>query len=1013
MNSPETNPELSSRLEIVHQAVPGRLRLNVPGLKGTGARVRTLGDAVARNAPGLSVDIRPRTGSVIVGFDPATPVSQALDGFLQALHRARAGGYETGTTAGSGGSANDHHGSRRNSAPTPRPSGPAGHRDPPGRSDWHSADLDDILGRLDVTNLHGLPEAEAEQRRLRYGPNALSRHQGQSALQLFASQFKSLPVAMLAGSAVISMATGGVADAVATLSIVMVNGVLGYVTEGQAEKTISQLTAPSDEKTNVLRNGAITAVRVADVVPGDVLMLRPGTKIPADARIVEQSDLMVDESSLTGESAPVMKEASDVWPLETPLSDRTNMIYAGTLVAAGTGKALVVATGPSMELAQVQLLSEGSERPRAPIEDELDRLGKRLVAFSLLACGAFFAVGALRGYRLSYMFKDALALAVAAVPEGLPTVATSTLALGLKRMEKRGILIRGLDVVESLGALQTICLDKTGTLTANRMMVEIAVAGGSEKVVNDGFDAHQNEFRCLAEIAALNNDGRLGDDGQSVVGTSPTEQALLEFAMAAGIDIDQIRKSHPRLSTNERTSKRRFMTTVHDDGDGSRKICVKGSPDDLLERCRWQLIGSQRRDLTEEDRSAIRRHNEKIASRPARVLAFALSDDLPADDGDVADLTWVGIVGMVDPIRPGAKAFISALHTAGIETVLITGDQAGTAEAIARDLDLAHGASLQTIDSANLDMLDADLLTGLAKTTHVFARVNPREKLLIVRALQKSGRVVAMTGDGINDGPALKAANVGIAMGKSGTDLARDVANVVIVDDELPTLIEAIAQGRAIYRNIRRALEFLVATNMSEILVETLEAFHGPGELETPMELLWINLATDVAPGLGLALASPDEDAMLQPPRSADEPIIPDRDFKRMGLDSAVIAASAMTSHFVGLARYGAGPQTRGMTFLTLSIGQLLYTLGCQRSDPRKLRIGKLLENKTLDLSLLASIGFTALPFFVPPLRRLLGVAPVRPADLAISMGMAVVPLANVLVRRGIDFTSSEIVARP
>jgi Ca2+-transporting ATPase len=379
----------------------------------------------------------------------------------------------------------------------------------------------------------------------------------------------------------------------------------------------------------------------------------------------------------------------------------------------------------------------------------------------------------------------------------------------------------------------------------------------------------------------------------------------------------------------------------------------------------------------------------------------------------VSGFTWLGLVAMVDPLRPDARAFVARAQAAGLATVMITGDQAATAAAIARELDLSAGGPLRIVDAPDLDRLDPALLGGLARRTHVFARVSAPQKLALVKALQSGGRVVGMTGDGVNDGPALKAADVGIAMGASGSDLARDVANVVIRDDRLETLIDAIAQGRAVHRNIRRALEFLVTTNISEIAVELVEALHGPGELETPMELLWINLASDVLPGLGLALADPDPDAMQRPPRDPREPIIPPAHARRMAVDSAAIAAASLGAHFLGLAKHGPGPQTRAMTYLALSLGQLLYTLTCQRSEVRHLVPGRLLQNRTLDAALLASSALAVAPFVVPPLGRLLGIARLGAADTGAALAAAALPAASVLLRRGVVLDLDTVEGRP
>ena len=573
-------------------------------------------------------------------------------------------------------------------------------------------------------------------------------------------------------------------------------------------------------------------------------------------------------------------------------------------------------------------------------------------------------------------------------------IATTTMSRGLRKLERRGILIRQMSAVETLGALQTICLDKTGTLTQNRMAVSAAVAGAREVALDDA-DA------LAALAAALSNDAAVVDG--HVVRSSQTERALLNFALDLGLDVTALRDGSPRRDTIERTPDRPWMATLH---DGARVLAMKGAPEAVLARSTHLVADGERRTLTEADRTRILELNDRIASRPARVLAFA-EGEAPGEDGPQG-LTFLGLLGMTDPLRPDAKEFVRRLHRARIETVLITGDQSATAAATARDLDLARGGRLRTIDAGGLAGMNHELLAGLARETHVFSRVASHEKLAIVKALQASGRTVGMTGDGVNDGPALAAADVGIAIGESGTDLARDVANVVIADDRLETLAEAIGEGRAIYRNIRRSLEFLVTTNLSEIAVSIAEAAHGPGELETPMELLWINLLTDVLPGLGLALAAPDRDVMDLPPRPAEEPLVPRAHARRMGQDSAVIAAAALFAHFVGTARYGPGPRTRGMTFLALSQAQLLYTLACQRSDPRHLRPGALLENRGLDLALLAASALGVLPFLVPPLRRLLGIAPLSALDVAVALGAAGLPLSAVLARRGIVLTLEE-----
>ena len=997
--------------EIAHDATPGRLRLRAESLRGRRDLTARL-DGLAAARPGLlSAELRPLTGSVIIRFDAKALSAGEAQAAVESALRSDAGPDQSCPDQ----SCRDQS-CRTDAAPPaeivkPGPavsqatggSKPKSEPPPQARAraaavieeiDWHARTVDRIAAELRSDRDRGLSAGEAAARLKLHGRNRPPEHGRNSPLAMLANQFQGAPVIMLGVSALISIGTGGVADGVATLAVVVVNGVLGFVTEGQAERRIHALTDSSTQTARVVRDGREISIAASELAPGDVILLAAGRQAPVDARLIAARSLSVDESPLTGESVLVEKDPGASPPSDAPIGARPTMVFAGTIIAEGTGRAMVVETGARTHAATIQSLTAEPGRPQAPVEAELERLGSNLALASLAACGLFVGVGVFRGYALSAMLKDALALAVAAVPEGLPMVATSTLARGVGRMERKGILIRQINAVETLGALQTICLDKTGTLTQNRMEVVRAAAGLRET----GLRARE-DLAALAEVATLNNDGEVSETG--VAATSPTESALLNFALSLGLDAPALRARRPRLDTVERAPGRPWMTTVH--GGATPLTAVKGAPEAVLARCETVLEQGETRPLTPEDRNRILALNDQIASTPARVLSFASKEDGEATN-DPQGLTWLGLVGMVDPIRPSAPGFIKAMHGAGLETVLITGDQAATAEATARSLDLSNGAPLKVVDGAALRGLDPTLLSSLARNAHVFARVSSQDKLAIVQALQATGRVVAMTGDGVNDGPALNAADVGVAMGESGADLARDVANVVIRDDELGTLAEAIGQGRSIYRNIRRSLEFLVTTNISEIIVSIIEALHGPGELETPMELLWINLATDVLPGLGLALADPDPDVMNRPPRAPDEPIIPEEDVRRMALDSSVIAGSALAAHFIGLAKYGPGPQTRGMTFLSLSLGQLLYTLVCQHRDPRRLRIDRLLENRTLDAALLVSSGLAVLPFFAPPLRRLLGVDPLSPADTAVSLAAAATPFASVLARRGLSF---------
>lgn len=969
---------MAYRVEIAHRTTGGRVRLKIPLLRGNAALAARLAAELLAEALIDVAEARAGSGSVIIRLLEALEDAALKEIVAAAIVRAQ-------------------------SAPG-KPRAPDALPEDADATPWHAMGVAEVAGRLAADIERGLSAEMARRRLGTYGANILPQDKGESKLGLFLKQFESLPVAMLGGSAAVSLATGGVADAVATLAVVGINAVFGYATEGQAEVAIHKLMDRSFQVVPVLRDGREIRIPAAEVVPGDLLLVRPGIPISADARLIRAEKLHADESALTGETMPVAKDPGFEADPDAPIGSRPTMLHAGTLVSEGSGTAMVTATGTETAAARIALLSQSATRPRAPVEKELDHLGDQLAAVSLAACGVFFAIGLARGLPLREILKDALALAVAAVPEGLPVVATTTMSLGIRRMERKGILIRRMDTVETLGSVRILCLDKTGTLTQNRMEVIEALSG----LEAEGEETAPGTMGALAEAAALNNDVESLEAAGGA--ESQTEIALLEFATRNGVDVESLRAACPRIATVERAPGRPWMATVHE-GRVPGTI-VKGAPDVLLAKCTHILDEAGVRKFSEEERNRVMRLNDALAARPARVLGVAQMAARPGEE-EIADLTWIGLVAFIDPLRVGAKEFIARMHRAGLRTIMITGDQAATAAAMARELDLSGGGPLRVVDSPEISGLDADLLGGIARTTHVFSRVSAQNKLAIVRALQSDGDVVAMTGDGVNDGPALKAADVGIAMGASGSDLARDVANVVIRDDNLNTLVEAVAQGRGVYRNIRRALEFLVTTNLSEIIVGIAEAMHGPGELETPMELLWINLVSDVLPGLGLALADPDVDVMDRPPRPRGEPIVPPSDLRRMGQDSAMIAGSTLVSHFIGLARHGPGPETRAMTFLSLSLGQLLYTLTCQRSDVRKLDPSRLLENRNLDAAVLASSGMAALPFFVPGLRRLLGVAPLRPVDLTVSLAGAIAPAAAVLARRGVALEFDQVEGKP
>jgi Ca2+-transporting ATPase len=901
---------------------------------------------------------------------------------------------------------------------------------------WHLMDSNDVIPFFNTSAGYGLSSESANELLTKYGPNLLPESVPRSGLSIFFNQFKSLPVALLGVAAGISFFTGGLADAIVIAGVVVINGVIGYATETQAEKTIHSLKSLVRPSALLLRECALKEVGAEDIVPGDILILRPGSYIPADARLIEAHHLSIDESALTGESMPVLKrveslelrvmsgENSAIHNSQSaipdiPLADRTNMVYMGTLVTGGQGIAVVTATGKFTEIGKIQTLVGGAQPPATPMEIQLDRMGTQLVIISGAVCGIVFIIGLLRGYGFLQMLKTSISLAVAAVPEGLPTIATTTLALGIREMRKHHVLIRHLNAVETLGSVQTICLDKTGTITMNRMSV-VSVHTGMRRIrASDGkFIIHEgsggreasgsiyeplNPFQCdellrLIHVSTLCNESEVSmQEGEYIVNGTPTENALVHMAISAGVDVVQLRNKYSFIKINHRSENRNFMSSIHEYRNNNKHylVALKGSPAEVLAMCSYQIKDGVKIPLNEDDRLAIEIENERMAGKALRVLAAAYCHIENSDDDFAGnkDLVWLGLIGMADPIRNGVKDLMAVFHQAGIDTVMITGDQGPTAYAIGKELNLSNREQLEILDSTHLASIEPDVLKALSQRVHVFSRVSPAHKLQIVQALQQTGRVVAMTGDGINDGPALKAANIGIAMGHTGTDVAREVADVVIEDDNLETMIIAISQGRTIYNNIRKSVHFLLSTNLSEIMVMFTAIAGGLGQPLNAMQLLWINLISDIAPGLALALEPPEPDVLSRLPRKPDEPIIKSSDFKRIAFESAALSGGTLAAYGYGIIRYGMGPSANTMAFMTLSAAQLLHAISCRSEQHSIFDKEKLPPNRYLTAALGGSFGLQFLSLTIPGLRSLLGLGPIGIIDGLVIGGGALLPL--------------------
>lgn len=913
---------------------------------------------------------------------------------------------------------------------------------------WHFMKSTSVLDFFGADKDYGLSCESAKENLRKYGPNILPESVPRSGLSILIDQFMSLPVALLGVAACVSVLTGGLVDAAVIMGVIAINAAIGYTTESHAEKTIHSLKSLVRPSALVIRDGKIKEISAEQVVPGDILVLRPGSYVAADARLIEAHHLSIDESALTGESMPVLKSAeamgSDSITTDVPLADRVNMVYMGTLVTGGQGLAIVVATGRFTEIGKIQTLVGEARPPETPMERQLRRMGTQLVIIGGAVCGVVFVIGLLRGYGLLQMLKTSISLAVAAVPEGLPTVATTTLALGIRRMRRHNVIIRHLDAVETLGSVQAICLDKTGTITLNKMSVVEVHTGMRRLRLHDGkFFASENDsqttskqiyrkecvspYFCdellrLIHISVLCNESGVSKnkDGYIVSG-SPTENALVHAAISSGVDVIMLREKFPVLKIQHRSENRNFMVTIHavkihgSKNYHGKVIAIKGSPTEVLSICSNYMKDGKKFPITEDDRLAIEIENERMAGDALRVLgvAYAFIDEeidagVKSSEFGVnssenilnselltqnSNLIWLGLIGMADPIRNGVKELIGLFHKAGIDTIMITGDQSPTAFAIAKELNLSEGEQLEILDSTHLSNVNPEVIKALCERVHVFSRVSPAHKLQIVQALQSAGKIVAMTGDGINDGPALKAADIGVAMGNTGTDVAREVADVVLEDDNMETMIIAISQGRTIYNNIRKSVHFLLSTNLSEIMVMFTAIVGSLGQPLSAMQLLWINLMSDIAPGLALALEPPEPDVLNRPPRNPNEPIIKSSDFKRIIFESAMLSAGALGAYGYGIMRYGMGQKASTMAFMSLTTGQILHAISCRSEKHSIFDKEKLPPNKYLNVALRGSFALQVLSMAVPGLRSLLGIAPINIIDGIVIGGSAVVPL--------------------
>ena len=834
---------------------------------------------------------------------------------------------------------------------------------------WYAMGTKTVLEELKTSGTKGLSAGEARKRLERYGRNELKAREGPGLLKRLLGQLKDPMVLVLLGAAGLSLWAGGGEDwveAVIILGIVLLNAVISLSQEDSAQRALEALRDLSAPMANAVRDGQPCRVEAGQLVPGDLIRLEAGDLVPADARVLSAAGLTADESAMTGESLPVTKEAGGALPPETPLGDRRNMVLSGTVITAGRGTCVITATGMETEMGHIAGLLLEQGEGETPLQKKMAEISGTLSFLCLCICAVMFGVGLLRGKGILDMFLTAVSLAVAAIPEGLPAVVTIVLALGVQRMAKRGAIVRRLPAVETLGCAGVICSDKTGTLTQNRMTVqEVWTAGGDRNAVLSG--------GALCSDAELVRDG----GGTKAVG-DPTECAIVEAARSAGLDKSELEQKYPRRGECPFDSDRKRMSTLHPLESGGCRLLVKGAPDVLFPLCAKALGPNGEMEFTPALQRRAAAANEAMAQRALRVLAVARRDlpTLPAgtDTGNLEKgLTLVGLVGMMDPPRPEVKGAVARCFTAGIRPVMITGDHKLTALAVARELDLLRPGDV-AVTGEELDFMPQDMLEREVERFSVYARVTPEHKMRIVQAWQKRGQVVAMTGDGVNDAPALKAADIGCAMGRSGTDVAKGASDMVLTDDNFTTIVRAVEEGRGIFANIRKAIHYLLSCNIGEIAAVALAtALDLPRTPLTPVQLLWLNLVTDSLPALALGVEPVEEGVMEEGPRPAHASLFT-RDFSlRLAWQGLLVGAVTLCAWGLGWSMAHDGGALAGtMAFATLTLCQLFHAFDV-RSDHKTVAQLGLTSNRAMVKAFLVGLALLMAALVCPPLRLVFG----------------------------------------
>ena len=863
---------------------------------------------------------------------------------------------------------------------------------------WHSCSVEEIAKNLKTNINIGLSDDEAQKRFERYGPNNLKEKKKESIFVKFIKQFNDFMIITLIIAAIVSAVVSKLngeadyIDSIIIVAIVVFNAIMGLVQEQKAEKSLEALKKMSAPNAKVRRNGRVQEIDATMVVPGDVVILEAGNYVPADCRLINSFNLKIEESALTGETIPSLKDSSKILKENTAMGDLCNMVFATTIVVNGHGEAIVVETGMNTRVGKIAGMIIEDESPETPIQKKLAEVGKILAIACIIICVLIFVIGIFKKIPIVEMFMTSVGLAVAAIPEGLPAIVTIMLSIGVTKMAKKNSIIRKLPAVETLGSSSVICSDKTGTLTQNKMTVT--------EVRNCFGRANSNERKFILELGTMCTDtteerinGKLGFVGEA------TEVAISNAAMEEGVSKSFLYDEMKRINDIPFDSKRKMMTTIHKYGNEYR-IITKGAPDVLLKRCSNCYSGGQIVPIFSK-KDDINEQNNQMAEKALRVIAVAYKDveKLPEMQEMEKDLIFCGLIGMIDPPREGVKEAVRTCRRAGIKTVMITGDHLQTAKAIAKELGILKRGDL-AIDGETLERMSQHELEQNIMDYSVFARVSPEHKVRIVKAFQSTGAVVAMTGDGVNDAPALKNADIGIAMGKGGTDVAKNAADMILLDDNFVTIVEAVKQGRNIYDNIKKAIHFLISTNIGEIVTIFFGLVLGIKSPLLAIQLLWINLVTDSLPAIALGLEKEEENIMSRLPRNPKKNLFADGLWWKIMIEGAMLGMFTLLAFSIGNRLYSV-EVGRTMAFLTLGILELVHSFNI-KSEESIFKIG-IFENKYLIGALVLGVILQVIVVVVSPLAHVFSLVPLTGIQWLYTILIAVAPIPIVEIQKAVN----------